>query len=402
MTVVRCEIGGSSTNRVSGTQQMRVLVVAEASRADRLIGPLTAGGGQVIAACSRGQARGHLVPPGLRRLRKRIGWLWSVGHSALSDSIDGVFSSEFGPVGLSASMLARLIRRPFVLRMRGDIWREHSDLIRQGKVSDPKARYWRWITNQLVGHAHAIAPVSESIARAIREYTDYPEERIAPIPIAVNTWRYRPPLDKDAVKRSAGYDFSHIILLATQFQYADKIEGLEKALPMLRAVVESYDDTAVVIAGDGALKDAFEQAHQTLLDHPRIIMAGWVDDMARLYQCSDVFCHFSYLEGCPNVLFEAWASGVPVIVNDYAPLLENLEPGATGYVLDNELNPREALPIFERLLYNEHERREMGEHCRQRAKDEFSPAVIGRRLLSLIRPAQTGRTRLRRLISRSR
>ena len=117
-----------------------------------------------------------------------------------------------------------------------------------------------------------------------------------------------------------------------------------------------------------------------MLEHPRLLAPGHINCVERLYQCSDFLAFFSLLDGCPNVPLEAWASGLPVVVNDYAPLTEHLREGETGHCVGNDADPDECLPIFNRLLDDADLRQAMGRRARAIVVEEFAPEVIGARL----------------------
>ncbi len=353
---------------------MKALVVTYRPRADRLCRPLEAAGIEVV--------RAH---PASRGLRGKLSWARDVARLGANSNVDVIFSHEPGPICLLLAMVGRRAGRPVLVRWRGDPWQEYDDLRRQGRANPLKVAWGRWVLGRSIHLSDVAVPVSRSLADSIHEHTGCGQQKLAPVPIAIDTELFRPVADRQALKRELGYPYRHVISLAMIFQYVQKIAGLDRFLPVLRAVVDAHDDVAVVIAGGGRLTDDFQHRNRELLDHPRIIMPGWVDDMHRLQQCTDIFCHFSYFDACPNVIVEAWSCGTPVVVNDYPALVENLEDGVTGYSLSDDASVEECLPAFERLLTDPEHRREMGERARQVAEEQFSYQAIGHRLLEVIR-----------------
>jgi glycosyltransferase involved in cell wall biosynthesis len=72
----------------------------------------------------------------------------------------------------------------------------------------------------------------------------------------------------------------------------------------------------LIVCGGGSMANALEArlAELGLADDARL--AGFVpmgDPLMELYRSSDVFLHVSWTEGVPQVLFEAFAAGLPVV-----------------------------------------------------------------------------------------
>ena len=59
----------------------------------------------------------------------------------------------------------------------------------------------------------------------------------------------------------------------------------------------------------------------------RIHLAGYMNDPTTAYRAADLFVFASHKEGCPNVLLEAMAHGLPVISRDL--------PGTTDFMVDH-------------------------------------------------------------------
>ncbi len=281
---------------------------------------------------------------------------------------------------VAASLGASLRGRPFVLRPRGDWWQEHEDLRLRGELGLAGSRWAVELFEDCFRSAAAILPVSETLKQMLLEHIVVDPNRMIPVPIAINTERFRPARDPAVVKRELGYKHEHIVALVTNFTFLKKVAAVERFLPALRALVEQREDTAVVIAGDGDVRPNFMAGNRDLLNHPRLILAGYVDRIERLYQCSDFVPFFSFLDACPNVPLEAWACARPVVVNDYPPLTEHLRESETGYVVANNADPHECLPIFNRLLDDAELRRTMGERGRKLVTQTFAPEVVGQRL----------------------
>lgn len=75
-------------------------------------------------------------------------------------------------------------------------------------------------------------------------------------------------------------------------------------------------NAALVILGEGGLRDELEQDVQELNLQGRVVMPGFHSDPSCWYQSADLFVLSSDFEGLPTVLIEALACGTPVVSTD--------------------------------------------------------------------------------------
>jgi glycosyltransferase involved in cell wall biosynthesis len=88
--------------------------------------------------------------------------------------------------------------------------------------------------------------------------------------------------------------------------------------------------------GTGPLTGAVSDLAGELGIADRIELAGYVPfgpELLDLYRTAHAFVHVSLTEGVPQVLFEAWASGTPVIATDVGGVRLALENGRLGLLV---------------------------------------------------------------------
>ena len=327
---------------------MKVLFAPAGWRAEQTEGPLRAAGVEVKTVRFRPSGR-------LARL-SLAGRTLATTHFAGADILLCDMCSSLAMLPLAPALLRRW---PLVLRPHSDLWREAEDMRMQRRGGLVRSFFDPGLQNRFYRKAAAI---------------------LTAIRLPVDAERFAPADEPQALKRELGFEHEHIVSVVMPFQFLQKVSGLERFLPVLRELAERHSDLAVVIAGDGILRGAFEQRNRELLDHPRLFTAGHLDSIEKLYQCSDVLAHFSFFDSWARVLYEAWACETPVVVNDYPPLLQSLRPGENGYVLGNKADIEEALPIFERLIHDADHRRALGEAGREMVMRELSEETLGRLL----------------------
>jgi len=169
------------------------------------------------------------------------------------------------------------------------------------------------------------------------------------------------------------------LLAVTNFNYPKKVAALGRFLEDYASFL-STQGFAVTIAGTGIAWDTFRQRHTEQADYP-----GFVRDVASLYAQHDVFVHFSDLDAFPYVVLEAQAAGLPVLVNHACGMLEQVEDGVDGYILDLE----DRASVEARLLALRDSitlRTKMGERARHTVESRYSLTTIGIALQSILHP----------------
>lgn len=129
------------------------------------------------------------------------------------------------------------------------------------------------------------------------------------IPNGIDLSRFAP--GPDARARLGLPEGKPIILMVSAFM------DTKRVLDGIRAV-SRIDDAALVVAGDGPLRDKGDALAADLLPgrYRRISLSS--GQMPDLYRSADVFLHLSKVESFGNVYLEAAATGLPVVAHDYA------------------------------------------------------------------------------------
>jgi teichuronic acid biosynthesis glycosyltransferase TuaC len=97
----------------------------------------------------------------------------------------------------------------------------------------------------------------------------------------------------------------------------DAAKGLRELLAAVRDLVPEHPRVELVFVGEGLFHEELtRRANETgLSDRVRVPGPCNSAGVARWMTAADVFCLPSYSEGCPNVLIEALASGLPVVAS---------------------------------------------------------------------------------------
>ena len=256
------------------------------------------------------------------------------------DLIDGHFAQ---PDGVACVMLGRWFRCPVVITMRGS----EADFAERPLTR----RVMAWALR----HATAVIAVSESLA-SLAERLGVPRGRIHLIPNGVDTTRFV-PRDKAAVRGELGLGASARIIVSIGHMVPRK--GFHRLLPVFARLRQRFPDLYLVLVGgttpvDWTYEEEMKALTRELALEDSVLFTGAQspDRIAQWLNASDLFVLASAREGCPNVVWEAIASGVPVVASDVGetkrmvPAFAGIvyeafdDPGSLEHALDEALATR--------------------------------------------------------------
>ena len=184
-------------------------------------------------------------------------------------------------------------------------------------------KYLLWFYEQ----ADCVFVPSQSTAAELAEKGLRPE-KLRLTPRGVDLKRFHP------AKRNGFLESRHQLREGLKILYVGRVSK-EKNLPLLVRIFKSLsrqrDDLNLVVVGEGPYYAEMQQE----LQGTQTIFTGYLtgDDLAAVYASCDLFLFPSTTDTFGNVVLEAQASGIPVIVSDVGGPRENVIPGETGLVV---------------------------------------------------------------------
>ena len=134
---------------------------------------------------------------------------------------------------------------------------------------------------------------------------------------------------------------------------------------------ERQDVGFVLVGGRGEQFNELQGLCQTLGIQESVAFLGERHDVADLLRAMDVFLLTSRVEGMPNVVLEAMATGLPCVVTDAGGSAEPIIEGETGYVVP--IGDAQAMADRVLQILADHELRlSLGKAGRARVVSEFS------------------------------
>ena len=249
--------------------------------------------------------------PHLVRLRRRFAFEVIDAHFAFPD-------------GVAAVLLARVFRCPVVITLRGSIVRLSGYHLHRPQL--------RWALNR----AQRVVAVADYL-RQVAAGIGVPADRIRVIPNGVDLMSFA-PAKRDQARRMSGLPEDATILLTVGAVYSWKGQHLViEALPFLR---KQYPGILYLLVGGSRAEESSyvpslkrRVAELGLEEHVRFVGSRPHAELVRWFNAADLFVLPTRSEGCPNVLLESLACGVPVVATEVGGVPEIIRHGRDGLLV---------------------------------------------------------------------
>lgn len=203
------------------------------------------------------------------------------------------------------------------------------------------------------------------------------------IPYGVDTRLFSPMLDRRAIwRQQLGIPADAWVVLsvgrmATKKGYQVLIEGLGDLL-------ETEKNLHLVLAGAGDRLEEFRRKTEPW--RARVHLPGAVlrDTLPDLYRAADAFVlpavhdQKGNVDGLPNVILEAMASGLPVVASGISGIPLAITEGIHGHLVP-EGQPEPLIAALRRLAHDPKKAQEMGREGRRRAEAELTWDAVAAR-----------------------
>jgi glycosyltransferase involved in cell wall biosynthesis len=289
------------------------------------------------------------------------------------------------PNGPPSALAAALLGRPLVVSLHG------SDVhLAERKRAIGGAARWA------LRRAGAVTACSPDLAeRAVALGAD--PARLSVVPYGVDAARFRPdPAARAAIRARLGLPDDALMLLGFGRMVYKK--GFRHAIEAMARLAGSA--TTLVLVGEGDAHDALmEQARAAgIADRVRFPGGAARDEAPAWFAAADIVLLPSVhdqagnVDGLPNVLLEALASGCPVVASDLAGVRLVMADGQEGLIVPEGDSAALAAAI-DRLLDDALLRARLGAAARRRAVTDLSWERCVDGMLAAYAAALAGRRR---------
>jgi glycosyltransferase involved in cell wall biosynthesis len=198
-------------------------------------------------------------------------------------------------------------------------------------------------------------------------------DRLRLLPNVVDVQRFHPApaLEDDPVR----------ILAVGRMTHEKRYDRFLEVVATVRA--RSRQNVVATIVGAGPLRSTVEHLANDLgLLPDGIEFLGAQEDTAPVYRGSHVFLLTSDVEGCPNVVLEAMASGLPVVATRVGGVPEIVEDRTSGLLTDRD-DVDGLIAAVHEMVENPSLRRVLSENARASVERRFCPESLAATLQEL-------------------
>jgi glycosyltransferase involved in cell wall biosynthesis len=228
-----------------------------------------------------------------------------------------------GPMGLAALLAAKVLHLPVHASYHTQIPQYVRQLTGDDSLEDISWRFMRWFYNSM---DKIFAPSQATAQELIDHGID--AAKVAVYPRGVDTEVFH-PRKRNGFLHRYGFEDGVTLLYVGRLSREKNLDLLAEAWLRLAGEREELN---LLVVGDGPQADALKDK----LTHPRCRFAGVLggEELAACYASSDLFVFPSLTDTFGNVVLEAQASGLPIIVSGQGGPPENVVHGVTGLVLE--------------------------------------------------------------------
>ena len=259
-----------------------------------------------------------------------------------------------GPIGLAALAIARFLKLPISGTYHTEIPQYVQILTGSGFMEELAWKFVLWYYDQMdLIYAPSQSTRDELVSKGINP------EKVRIYPRGIDIHRFDPSRRNGFFKR---WDCAENITKLLYVGRVSKEKNLHLLAQAYRRLLEQPSSVMLTIIGEGPYQD---EMMKSMADLPCLFTGRLEgDDLAEAYASSDIFVFPSTTDTFGNVVLEAQASGLPVIVTDQGGPVENIIPQKTGLVVEGNC-VKSLTAAMQSLISDNAKRQQMGKAARQ-------------------------------------
>lgn len=242
-----------------------------------------------------------------------------------------LFYERHGYMGYGGLLAARRLGVPLIIELNGNIVKEIDEI--GVKMSATQRKIGRWLTKRTLQSADHLVLVSDALKRELVASLNLPATKMSVVLNGVNVKLFAKSYDKTQVQDQYRLGAGPTITFVGSFQPWHGVDLLVSSFKLLQ---DRFPSAQLILAGDGAGKDAVVKQIAELCLQEKVIMTGRLqqEQVAALLCTSDVLVapyplKHTDIVGTPLKLLEYMAAGRAIVAST-APLHEIITDGVTG------------------------------------------------------------------------
>jgi glycosyltransferase involved in cell wall biosynthesis len=246
---------------------------------------------------------------------------WSYLPYLRRDGVDVIHLTTPGPVGLAALFCAWRLQVPLVGSFHTDLATYTSVLAQSRRLGDIVGGYLRWpygCCERVLVPSQATAAVLDRTRVALGKHVIWQR--------GVDADVFAPTRRSEALRRQWGADEDTPVVIYVGRVSREK--NLAAFVTVHERLIAARLEYRLVFVGDGPMRSEIEQRL------PDAIVTGAIPhgDVGEYLASADVFAFPSRTDTAGNVVLEAQAAGLPVVIGDEGGPRENVRPGQSALV----------------------------------------------------------------------
>lgn len=235
------------------------------------------------------------------------------------------------PDGFAGVLLGKLLKKPVAITVRG------ADVVNYPKYL---------LLRKLISHSLSRADIIIAVSNALKEEVlklGISKEKVKVILNGVDVKKFY-PMEKIEARSQLKLSMEKTIIISVGSLLKRKgFHNLIKAISDLEK--REFDNIILFIIGEGPYKSKLQEQIDWLNAGSFVRLIGFKnhEELPKWYNAADFFCLASEREGCPNVIIESLACGVPIVATKVEGVPEIICSKDYGILVENQKGLAEAI-----------------------------------------------------------
>jgi glycosyltransferase involved in cell wall biosynthesis len=224
-----------------------------------------------------------------------------------------------------------------------------------------------WVSRRRYAAVERFVANSKNVAQSLIDCGIAPD-RISIVNEGVEIPRVPSPEERNSARSRWGVKNNEFLFGCVSVFVPEK--GQRHLIEALASVRELHPEARLLLAGDGPCRGELQALAKRLGQSDAVILPGFVNDVAKVYDALDAFAFPSEFEGLGTALQMAMAAGLPSISTSRGALAEVVDRDGTALVV--EPNGKEFAAAMLQLMTDRDLRKKLSEAGRREVQERFS------------------------------
>ncbi|MFZ0548140.1 MAG: glycosyltransferase [Candidatus Promineifilaceae bacterium] len=217
---------------------------------------------------------------------------------------------------------------------------ERQYVLTEHSVTNGRRRpFLKWLDRFVYSRFDSVVAVSQAVADSLQDWLPQIAKKITVIYNGINMDYFQSAEPESEIRRRLGLaEQTPVVFASGNFRFCKGFDLLLQSMVILleqfrQAKAPHEDLPMLVITGEGALQDSMAGLVNQLGIADNVKFLGFRTDMPVILRTADLFVLSSRWEGCPMVILESMALGVPILATNVGGVPELVLHDQTGQLI---------------------------------------------------------------------